>query len=502
MARRFDAIYRVKPKDNLGDPEYWNRRFDDIDRRVSSNEDGLETIGGLTSYIEGLALNRLDLVLAPALDKITLVSEQGFLLAHSNSSVTLDVNATQTFAIADAAERELFAPSPYLTITRAANQTDFAFAKLISWNKVSGQLVVQPLQIMGNPGPFTDWVIYVGTAISQAVATVLQQTQAARDMALNYRDASGVNAGQTTSDKNAVALMRSDTLAARDAAIQAATNAAGFDPSHFLNFDTVMSLNATQKDQGRSNLGIIQTRAIPDSTDWNTLKTPGTYYTLSPTGATNTPTAPSPNYWYLTVDAYGANPTQYVRQVATLLDTYTNSIVYVRVLGNNIWGPWRRVVMAENNLVELSDKAAARTNLGLGTSATRNIATSAEIKNNTNGGAITVDQAWTASAFAPLGDTGSGTLNVDLNNGSRQYWRQTGNVTVGAPTNPRDGAVLELVFYQDGTGGRTLSWNGVWKFPDGVAPVLYTGATAVSVVVTATYFAAYGYWLAAAWKIS
>jgi len=501
MARRFDAIYRVKPKDNLGDPEYWNRRFDDIDRRVSSNEDGLETIGGLTSYIEGLALNRLDLVLAPALDKITLVSEQGFLLAHSISSVTLDVNTTQTFAITDAAERELFAPSPYLTITRAANQTDYAFAKLVSWNKVSGQLVVQPLQIMGNPGPFTDWVIYVGTAISQAVATILQQTQAARDMALNYRDASGVNAGQTTSDKNAVALMRTDTLAARDAAIQAAANAAGFDPSHFLNFDTAMSLSDTQKEQGRKNLGIIQGRAIPANTNWNTLLTAGTFYTGDPAGVTNAPPLSGAVYWYLQVEVYGSTPATYVMQRAVQLDTAAASNVYYRVQGAGTWSPWRRVVMAENNLSDIVNIAAARTNLGLGTVATRNTASAAEIKNNTNAGAITVDSAWSAAGFYSMGASGSGTLNVDLNNGSRQYAQLTGNITVNAPLNPRDGAVLELVFYQDGAGSRTVSWNGAWHFPDNQAPQVYAGASNVAVVVTATYFAAYGYWLAAGWKI-
>lgn len=501
MARRFDAIYRVKPKDNLGDPEYWNRRFDDIDRRVSSNEDGLDAIGGLTAYIEGLALNRLDLVLAPALDKIMLVSEQGFLLAHSISSVTLDVNTTQTFAITDAAERELFAPSPYLTITRAANQTDFAFAKLVSWNKVSGQLVVQPLQIMGNPGPFTDWVIYVGTAISQAVATVLQQTQAARDLALAYRDQAGTNAGQTTSDKDAVALMRTDTLAARDAAILAAANAAGFDPSHFLNFDTAMSLNATQKDQGRSNIGIIQTRGIPDNTDWNTLKTPGTYYTLSPTGVTNAPTLSGAVYWYLTVDSYGANPTQYVRQVATQLDTNATSNVYVRVLGNNIWGPWQKVVMAERNLADLTNIATARTNLGLGSVATRNIATAAEISNNTNGGAITVDNAWSAAGFYNLGTSGSGNLNVDCNLGSRFRVSLTGSVTVNF-LNARDGQVVDLVCIQDATGGRTVSWNSNIRFPDNQAPTVYTGANNWAVVFSGVYVSAYAQWQGCGWKVT
>jgi hypothetical protein len=131
----------------------------------------------------------------------------------------------------------------------------------------------------------------------------------------------------------------------------------------------------------------------------------------------------------------------------------------------------------------------------------KNVATSAEIKNNTNGGAITVDQAWSASSFVNIGDTGTGNLNVNLDNGSRQYARLTGNVTVNI-LNPRDGAVLELVLYQDGTGGRSVGWNSAIKFPDGFAPQILTGASQIAVVLSATYFAAYGYWLAAGWKIA
>src|SRR4051794_34380169 len=105
MARRFETFYRVKPRDNLGDPEYWNRRLDDIDRRVYGTETAVEDIGGLTAHVEGIALDRLNLILAPALTKIGLVSEQGFPLAHSSSSVMLTVGATLVFTIEDAAER-------------------------------------------------------------------------------------------------------------------------------------------------------------------------------------------------------------------------------------------------------------------------------------------------------------------------------------------------------------------------------------------------------------
>ncbi len=41
----------------------------------------------------------------------------------------------------------------------------------------------------------------------------------------------------------------------------------------------------------------------------------------------------------------------------------------------------------------------------------------------------------------------------------------TGNLTVNAPSNPRKGALLSFAFAQDATGGRTVTWNSVFKKP-------------------------------------
>ncbi|WP_316196566.1 hypothetical protein [Bradyrhizobium sp. SZCCHNS3053] len=238
MARRFDQNYRVKPRDNLGDPEYWNRRFEDLDRRISSNEDGLDTIGGLTAYVEGLALNRLDLVLAPALDKIALVSEQGFLIAHSNTVNTLSTNTSQTFLIQDATERDLFAPSPFVTICRQANDTDYAFAQCLSYDKTTGALVLKPMEIIGSVGPFNDWVIYVGTAIPEAALNALTGAQSARTDAQSARDAAAASAAAALQSKNDSVSLKNDTLSARDAAAASAAAAATFDPASFIRKDS------------------------------------------------------------------------------------------------------------------------------------------------------------------------------------------------------------------------------------------------------------------------
>lgn len=51
-----------------------------------------------------------------------------------------------------------------------------------------------------------------------------------------------------------------------------------------------------------------------------------------------------------------------------------------------------------------------------------------------------------------------------------------GNRTIGAPTNLKDGLTYVLDIYQDATGGRTVSWNGIWDFGISGSPTAPTGA--------------------------
>lgn len=54
----------------------------------------------------------------------------------------------------------------------------------------------------------------------------------------------------------------------------------------------------------------------------------------------------------------------------------------------------------------------------------------------------------------------------------------TGNLTINAPTNPRTGAMLVFGFTQDATGGRTITWNAVFKnVTDGTGAPNQKGAT-------------------------
>jgi len=58
-----------------------------------------------------------------------------------------------------------------------------------------------------------------------------------------------------------------------------------------------------------------------------------------------------------------------------------------------------------------------------------------------------------------------------------------GNRTLAAPTNATTGQFISLLIIQDGTGSRTLTWNGIFEFASDTAPTLTTTANLGDVFV-------------------
>ena len=90
------------------------------------------------------------------------------------------------------------------------------------------------------------------------------------------------------------------------------------------------------------------------------------------------------------------------------------------------------------------------------------------------------------SVVAPVSDatqtlTDGATVNWNHNSGNVGLWAIAGNRTLAAPTNPSVGSSV-LRITQDGTGSRTVTWNSVFKWSAGSAPVLSTAANAIDVL--------------------
>ena len=105
----------------------------------------------------------------------------------------------------------------------------------------------------------------------------------------------------------------------------------------------------------------------------------------------------------------------------------------------------------------------------------------------------TVDIASANVKHQVLADGATVTWNIA--NGQVATLTIGGNRTMASPTNMKVGTYI-LHVIQDGTGSRTISWNSVFKWPAGVAPVLTTNASArdvMSFVCDGTYM--YGSYL-------
>jgi hypothetical protein len=75
--------------------------------------------------------------------------------------------------------------------------------------------------------------------------------------------------------------------------------------------------------------------------------------------------------------------------------------------------------------------------------------------------------------------TDGATIAVDFNTGQNFAVQLGGNRTLGNPTNCVPGQTGSAFIIQDGTGGRTLSYEANWEFAAGTAPTLSTAAAAV-----------------------
>ena len=79
--------------------------------------------------------------------------------------------------------------------------------------------------------------------------------------------------------------------------------------------------------------------------------------------------------------------------------------------------------------------------------------------------------------------TDAASVAVSMNTGNNFLVTLGGNRTLAAPSNATTGQTGSIYVIQDATGGRTLSYNAVWKFPGGSAPAATSTSGAVDMIV-------------------
>ena len=170
MARRFETQYRTKTGDNLGDPTHWNRRFEDIDRRVDANEQALDDVDAVANRVESVALKRIDNVVTPiveeTIERVRSIAE----LFRAESVTSLEVGTgAKTLTVIDG-QRDTFAITEWVAVYSIDDAAVGMIGRVTSYDPDTGVLAIDAATASGN-GTYDRWAISVSAPIDVDHAT-------------------------------------------------------------------------------------------------------------------------------------------------------------------------------------------------------------------------------------------------------------------------------------------------------------------------------------------
>ena len=223
--KRLDEEFELKPGTQL--LPYMKRLLPSLEGRFQSLEGERATFEDTLDDVRSVALTRINEYLIPATEAITEVTELGFLLGPSTSSVRLELGQ-KTFIITEGPQRDSFTPSPYVIVEREANIDDYAIARVLDYDRETGALILNLTAAHGNPGPHTDWVI-------SSTPGMANSTKLYHDAVAPMHDQVAANTAQVAAD------------AARVQAAADALFAAGLDAQAFVRKDGTVPFLAVER---------------------------------------------------------------------------------------------------------------------------------------------------------------------------------------------------------------------------------------------------------------
>jgi len=212
----------------------WDGFIEAVQARLAPLEEQLDIQKEVTDAIIARGLTVIEQELAPIVAQADQILDEstaeitaklerfeqkvtgGTVICASNTSATLANAATLNLTVIPV-DREFFAPTPFLALSRASTTANWAIAKVNSFNRSTGALSITLEQVTGAGGPYSDWIItslpgatllqksyYEQTlALRQQVADDKAATAADRQTAVEAKDAAQTAAGQSIAAKNA-----------------------------------------------------------------------------------------------------------------------------------------------------------------------------------------------------------------------------------------------------------------------------------------------------------
>lgn len=237
MLARSEGFYRFDRRTPLTDSEL-NRRFLDLHRRLQEVETSKLSDEALRQEVRDTVLRSSEAVIGALRDQLIDLTQLQWLTGVSSTPNALAADAVRVFEIS-AEDRALFAPGPWVLLSRELDAEIFAVARAQSYDRETGLFSVQISTLsdgaIEDPGPWSDWIIASLAGATLAQLQYLEQGAAARDQAVAAEAAVTPLHAEVVGARNevvdevvpAVTAAAATALAARDAAQAAAVAAAG-----------------------------------------------------------------------------------------------------------------------------------------------------------------------------------------------------------------------------------------------------------------------------------
>ncbi|KAB2699324.1 hypothetical protein F9K79_09530 [Ochrobactrum sp. Kaboul] len=203
----------------------WDGFIEAVQARLAPLEEQLDIQKEVADAIVARGLTVIEQELAPIVAQAAVILDEnlaevtaklarletkvtgGTVLTTSSTPASLSNGGTINLTIAFA-DREFFATTPYVALSRASTTATWGVGKVNSFNRSTGALELTLEQVTGAGGPYADWII-----TSLPGATLLQKIYYEQTLALRQ---------QVAEDKVTTASDRSTALTARQGAETAA----------------------------------------------------------------------------------------------------------------------------------------------------------------------------------------------------------------------------------------------------------------------------------------
>jgi hypothetical protein len=162
MSRRFETQYKTKRLDNLGDPEWHDRRWQDIDLRMHAREIDASKIDDAVDRMESVALARLNDTFSPIIQQaMNQLADVGVSFSGQSLSEHTIGLGEKSFVITEQYRVGLVVVD-FVSIRPTGVEDAAMICSVISYDRETGTLLVAPqVGYITGAGTYDDWQIRV-----------------------------------------------------------------------------------------------------------------------------------------------------------------------------------------------------------------------------------------------------------------------------------------------------------------------------------------------------